>query len=81
MWGIRKRWHIFKMRWPVYRELAEWQRAYWDMHDQWSALDLEYRSLYLKYVDLRDEVQYWEKRHSKVLNYVEKHMAEGDLLQ
>ena len=26
------------------------------------------------YVDLRDEVKYWETRHAKVLNYIEKTM-------
>lgn len=78
MWALKRRWHLFKMRWPVYQELHKWQNAYWDMHDQWSASDLEYRSLYVKHLDLIDEVKYWEQRHAKIMNYVEKKMELDD---
>jgi hypothetical protein len=80
MWALRKRWHIFKMHWPVYQELHKWQKAYWEMYDQWAALDLDHRMLYIKHQDLLDEVRYWETRHAKVLNYIEKQMemTEGD---
>lgn len=79
MWAIRQRWHVFKMRWPVYQQLAEWQRAYWEMHDQWSAADLEYRSLYVKHQDLLDEVRYWETRHAKIMNFIEKQMEMSEI--
>lgn len=79
MWAIKKRWHMLKHKLPVYRELGEWQRAYWQMHDEWSALDLEHRSLYIKYQDLLDEVKYWEKRHSKVLYFIEKNWIEKEV--
>lgn len=74
MYALRKRWHMLKHKLPVYRELGKWQRAYWDMHDQWSSADLEYRMIYMKHQDLMDEVKYWETRHAKIMNYIEKHM-------
>lgn len=78
MWAIKARLHRLKMRMPAYRQLAEWQRAYWNMYDDWSAADLEYRMLYMKYQDLLDEVKYWETRHAKIMNYVEKKMELDD---
>lgn len=74
MWALRQRWHVFKMRWPVYKRLHELEKDYWYLWDQWSELDLQHRSLYMKYQDLNDEVRYWETRHAKIMNYVEKKM-------
>lgn len=74
MWAFRQRWHVFKMRWPVYKRLHQLEDDYWHLYDEWAKLDLEHRSLYMKYQDLNDEVRYWETRHAKVLNYIEKTM-------
>jgi len=74
MWAFRQRWHIFKMRWPVYKRLHELEKDYWHLWDQWAELDLQHRSLYIKYQDLNDEVRYWETRHAKIMNYIEKKM-------
>lgn len=74
MYALRARWQVLVNRLPSRRKLAEWKQAYAFLHDEWTKLDEEHRLLYGKYVDLRDEVKYWETRHAKVLNYIEKTM-------
>jgi hypothetical protein len=74
MLALRKRWWTFVNRLPSRRKLAEWKEAYAYLHDEWTKLDLEHRSLYMKYQDLNDEVRYWETRHAKIMNYIEKKM-------
>lgn len=74
MYALRARWQVLVNGLPSRRKLAEWKQAYAFLHDEWTKLDEEHRLLYGKYLDLRDEVKYWETRHAKVLNYIEKTM-------
>lgn len=76
MWALKKRWWILVNKMPVYQALSEWQRAYWELDDEYNRKCDEYRLLYGKYMDLRDEVKYWEQRHSKVLYFIEKNWIE-----
>lgn len=78
MWAIRKRWWILVNRLPSRRKLVEWKEAYALLYDEWTKLDEEHRLLYAKYQDLNDEVRYWETRHAKIMNYVEKKMELDD---
>lgn len=71
---LRARWHVFKMRWPIYQRLHQLEQEYWHLYDEWSRIDADYRMLHIKHMDLNDELRYWETRHAKVLNYIEKHM-------
>lgn len=62
------------MKSPARQEAKRWQEAYWIVYDDWSRVDTDYQVLYPKYLALLEEVRYWENRHSKVLNYIEKQM-------
>jgi len=65
---------------PARRRLKELEQDYWHLYDEWEKIDHGYRLLYAKHMDLNDELRYWETRHAKVLNYIEKQMemTEGD---
>lgn len=76
MYALRARWLGLVNRLPSRRKLAEYERAYWFEHDERDRIDAEYRLLYGKYLDLVDEVKYWETRHARVLNFIEKQMDE-----
>lgn len=77
MYALRKRWMMLLDRFPARRHLREWQEAYGYLYEEWQKLDHDYKDLYAKHMDMMEELRYWETRHSKVLNYIEKHM-EGD---
>ena len=74
VWFLRERWNALLDRFPARRELYQWRNAYWALYDEWEKIDHDYRNLYAKHIDLNDELRYWETRHAKVLNYIEKHM-------
>lgn len=74
MWGFRKRVNYLLDKFPARQEREQWRNAYWYLHEEWERLDYEYKLLYAKHMDLNDEVRYWETRHAKILNYIEKHM-------
>lgn len=65
---------------PARQEAKCWQDAYWIMYDDWVTESAKYQDLYPKYLDLLEEVRYWESRHAKVLNFIEKQMelSEGE---
>lgn len=77
MYALRARWWVLVNKLPSRRRLAEYERAYWDVHEERDRIDAEYRLLYGKYLDLLDEVKYWETRHARVLNFIEKQMEES----
>lgn len=74
IWFIRARWERLLDRFPARRKLREWKSAYSFLYEEWEKADLSYRDLYAKHMDLLEELRYWETRHAKVLNYIEKHM-------
>lgn len=74
MWFFRARVHYLLEKFPARRNLRELQKNYWALYDEWELLDSKYRHLHAKHIDLNDELRYWESRHSKVLNYIEKQM-------
>lgn len=78
MYAFKRRWQDLLDRFPARRRLRELEQDYWQMYDEWTKLDYEYRLLYAKHMDLNDEVRYWETRHAKVLNYIEKHMENAE---
>lgn len=81
MLALRKRFEILLDRFPARRRLQELERDFWHLHEEWERIDREYRLLYAKHMELNEEVRYWETRHAKVLNYIEKQMemSEGDI--
>lgn len=83
MWALRKRWGILLDKMPARRRLKELEQDYWHLYDEWEKIDHGYRLLYAKHMDLNDELRYWETRHAKVLNYIEKQMemTEGDIFK
>lgn len=76
LWSIRQRWERLLDRFPARQEREQWRNAYWALYDEWEKVDHEHRNLYAKHMDLNDELRYWETRHAKILNFVEKHMDE-----
>jgi hypothetical protein len=64
-------------RFPARRKLVEWKDAYQFLYDEWYKLDNDYKNLYAKHLDLNDELKYWETKHSKILNWIEKQSEEG----
>lgn len=79
MYALKRRWQDLLDRMPARRRLRELEQDYWHMYDEWTKLDYEYRLLYAKHMDLHDEVRYWEMRHAKVLNYIERQMENTEL--
>lgn len=78
MYALRRRWQDLLDLFPARRRLRELEQDYWHMYDEWTKLDYEYRLLYAKHMDLNDEIRYWETRHAKILNYIEKKMELDD---
>lgn len=76
IWAIKRRWERLLDRFPARQEREQWRNAYWALYDEWEKVDHEHRNLYAKHMDLNDELRYWETRHAKILNFVEKHMDE-----
>lgn len=83
MWLLRKRWYILVDKMPARRRLRDMEKDYWHLYDEYARLDEQYKLLHAKHMDLNDEVRYWETRHAKVLNYIEKQMenTEGDIFK
>jgi len=73
-WYFKARWENLLERFPARRNLRALQENYWHLYDEWEKLDHDYKTVYAKYIDLLEELRYWESRHAKVLDFVEKHM-------
>lgn len=79
MYKIGARIRVLLDKFPARKELYQWRKAYWDLYDEWEIADLNHRNLHAKYTDMMEELRYWETRHAKVLNYVEKRMEHDEL--
>lgn len=74
MYALRKRWQILLDNFPARKELRRLEEAYALVYDEWERTNKDYHDLYAKHLDLLDEVRYWEARHAKIMNYIEKQM-------
>lgn len=59
---------------PSRRRLREAEEDYRILYEDWERIDLNYKTLYAKHLDLVEEVRYWETRHARIMNFIEKQM-------
>lgn len=78
MWHLDKRWFYLLNKLPARKRLRALEKDYWHLYDEWAGLENRHKLLYDRYMDLTKEVMDWERRHSKVLNFVEKEMEKSD---